>query len=231
MEMMKRDNKEVAQDGVKSTASQLQGERLAGEVDEAAWTCYERVKGMILYLLYSVSVGMKTVLSNPSNKEIYERIETNESNKLFSSNGENNSEEEEASVSVSMKSVLPNPPNKEIHERIETTKSNKFNSSGGENKSEEEDASKGQESRAINTNSSSSNGKAKNGECVLNRPPKKPGGGEVYENNTATTMSCETVLEQENSCKTISDLLEKMEIPDIVQMEKETNQDKKWPLR
>ena len=65
---------------------------------------------------------------------------------------------------------------------------------------------------------------------MLNRPPKKPGGGEVYENNTATTMPCETVSEQEYSCKTIPDLLGKMEIPDIVQMEKETNQDKKGAL-
>ena len=62
---------------------------------------------------------------------------------------------------------------------------------------------------------------------MLTRPPKKPGGGEVYENNTATTRSCETVSEQENSRKTISDLLGKMEIPDIMQMEKETNQDKR----
>ena len=72
--MMKHDNneiKEVAQDGVESTASQLQGERLVGEVDKAARTCYEQVKGMIwylLYLLYSASVGLKVVLSNPSNK-------------------------------------------------------------------------------------------------------------------------------------------------------------------
>ena len=43
-------------------------------------------------------------------------------------------------------------------------------------------------------------------------------------------MSCETVLEQESSRKTISDLLGKMEIPNIVQMEKETNQDKEVPL-
>ena len=100
MEMMKRDNNKVAQDGVESTASQLQGGRLVGEVDEAARTCYERVKGMIvylLYLLYSASVGMKVALSNLSNKEIYERDETNESNKLSSSGGENKSEEEEAS--------------------------------------------------------------------------------------------------------------------------------------
>ena len=157
MEMMKCENKEVAQDGVESAASQLQGGRLVDEMDEAARTCYERVKGMILYvlyLLYSASVDMETVLSNPSNKEIYERIETSEINK-FSSSEENKCEEEEASASVGMKSVLPNPTNKEIHEQIETNESNNFSSSGGENKSEEEEASKGQESREINTKSSS----------------------------------------------------------------------------
>ena len=118
---------------------------------------------------------MKTVLSNLPNKEIYEQIETNESNK-FSSSGENKSEEEEASASVGMKSVLPNSPNKEIHEQIEANESNKLSSSGGENKNEEEEASEGQESRENNTNSSSSNNKAKSGEYVLTRPPKKPGG-------------------------------------------------------
>ena len=65
---------------------------------------------------------------------------------------------------------------------------------------------------------------------MLNRPPKKLGGGEVYVNYTETTMSCETVSEQENSHKTITDLLGKMEVPDIARMEKETNQDKKGPL-
>ena len=54
MEMMKRDNNKVAQEGVESTASQLQGRRLVGEVDEGTRTCYEQVKGMILYLLYSL---------------------------------------------------------------------------------------------------------------------------------------------------------------------------------
>ena len=52
---------------------------------------------MIFYLLYSAPVGMKTVLSNPSNDandEFHKRIETNESN-TFSSSGENKSEEEE----------------------------------------------------------------------------------------------------------------------------------------
>jgi len=148
-----------------------------------------------LYLLYSASVGMKTVLPNPLNEEIYEQIETNKSNK-FSTSGENKREEEEALTSVDMKSVLPNPPNKEIHERIETNKSNTFSISEEENKSEEEEASKDQESRETKTyRSSSNNDKAKRGEYVLNCPPKKPGGGEVYENNTTTTMSCETVSE------------------------------------
>ena len=41
MEMMKRDNKEVAQDGMESIASQLQGGRLVGEVDKATWPWYE----------------------------------------------------------------------------------------------------------------------------------------------------------------------------------------------
>ena len=77
----------------------------------------------------------------------------------------------------------------------------------------------------------SSNDKAKSGEYVLNRPPKKPGEGEVYEKNTTTTMSCETDSEQENSRKIIPNLLEKMEIPDIVQMGKETNQDKRGLCR
>ena len=131
---------------------------------------------------------------------------------------------------VGMKSVLPHPWNKETHERIEKIESNKFSSSGGENNSEEEEASKGQESREMDTNTLSCNDKAKSGEHVLNRPPKKTGGRDMYKNNTATTMSCEAVSEQDNSRKTIPELLGEMEIPDILQMEKETNQDKKGPL-
>ena len=128
---------------------------------------------------------MKTVLSNTWNKEIHEKIETNENN-TFSSSGQNKSEGEEASASVGMKTVLSDPLNKEIHEQIETNESNKFSSSG-ENKSEEEEASKSQESREINTNRSNSNDKTKSGEYVLNRPPEKPGGGrsvgEQHSNN------------------------------------------------
>ena len=44
MEMIQLDNKEVVQDGVESTVSQLQGGRLVREVDEAARPWYEQVK-------------------------------------------------------------------------------------------------------------------------------------------------------------------------------------------
>ena len=76
------------------------------------------------------------------------------------------------STSIGMKTVVSNSPNKEIHKQIKTNERNKLNRSGGENKSEEEKASKGQESRVLNTNSLSSNDKAKSGEYVLTRPPK-----------------------------------------------------------
>ena len=66
----------------------------------------------------------------------------------------------------------------------------------------------------------SSNDKTKSGEYVLNRPPKKPGGGEVYDDNTATTISCETVSEKENSCKPVTKMLRKTKVPNIMQMGK-----------
>ena len=78
MEMIKRDNKEITKDGVESTTSQLQGRWLVGEVDEAARPWYERVKGTKT----SASVDMGVVVSNSPDKEIYERIETNKSNKF-----------------------------------------------------------------------------------------------------------------------------------------------------
>ena len=46
MEIIKRDNKEVAQDDVESTASQHQGGRLVSEVNEAARPWYERVSSI-----------------------------------------------------------------------------------------------------------------------------------------------------------------------------------------
>ena len=58
----------------------------------------------------------------------------------------------------------------------------------------------------------------------------KPGGGEVYDNNTAITISCEIAPEQENSCKITTNMLEKVKVPNIVLMEKETNQDTIKPL-
>ena len=61
-----------------------------------------------------------------------------------------------------------------------------------ERERERERVAKGQEDREINTNSWSSNDKTKSGEYVLSRPPKKPGGGEVDEVDTTTTISCGT---------------------------------------
>ena len=130
-----------------------------------------------------------------------------------------------------MNNVVSNHRKREFHERIGTNGSNEFSGSNGENKSEEEEASKGLESREINRNSSSSNDKTKSGEYALHRPPKKPGGGVVCENNTAATTPCETASEQENSRKTMTDILGKMEVPDIVQMEKKANLGKKGPAQ
>ena len=220
MEMIKRDNNKVAQDGVESTASQLQGGRLVGEVDEAARPWYERVKGMIwylLHLLYSASIGLKVVLSNPSNKGNYKRVETNENNKI-SSSGENKSEEEEASASFDMEVVVSNSPDEEIYERNETNESNKFSSSG-ENRSEEERLSKGQEGNEIKSNNWSSYDKTKSGEYVLSRPPKKPGGKEADEVDTTTTVSGVTASTCENVNSTITNNLEHWKVPTIVQME------------
>ena len=49
---MERDNKDPSQDDVESSVFLLRGGRLVAEVDEAARTLYERVKGMMWYLLY-----------------------------------------------------------------------------------------------------------------------------------------------------------------------------------
>ena len=59
---MKRDTSDIAQDGAVSAASTTGG-RLSGKVDEAARTCYERVRGN------SASIGMKTVVQIIKTKE------------------------------------------------------------------------------------------------------------------------------------------------------------------
>ena len=66
MEMIKCDNKEDTKDGVESTASQLQGERLVDKVDKVARPWYKRVKGTT----NSVSVDTGVVVSNSPDKEI-----------------------------------------------------------------------------------------------------------------------------------------------------------------
>ena len=82
--------------------------------------------------------------------------------------------------------MVSNSLDEKIHERIGRKESNKFSNSG-ENKSEQERASKGQEGRENMTISWSSNDKTKSGENMLSRPPKKPGGEEVDDTNSATT--------------------------------------------
>ena len=74
------------------------------------------------YLLYSVSIGVKTVASNPSNKEINERIETNKSNK-FNSSGENRHtrEEEEASKARKAEKLTQTVRAVMIKQRVENT--------------------------------------------------------------------------------------------------------------
>ena len=88
MEMMKRDNKEVAQDGVESTASQLQGDDWL-----AKWT-KKRDHGTSK--LREQNIQRRLIWTNSPDVEIHERIETNKSNK-FSISGENKKEEESTS--------------------------------------------------------------------------------------------------------------------------------------
>ena len=61
---------------------------------------------------------MKTVVPKYPNKEIYERIETNKSNK-FSSSGENKSEEEEASKGQESREITTNSSSATIKQKLE----------------------------------------------------------------------------------------------------------------
>ena len=72
--------------------------------------------------------------------------------------------------------------------------------------------------------------KTKSGEYALDRPPKKPRREEVDDINTATTITCDTSPDHDNSGNTITDMLGRMKVPNIVRMKMETNQDKKGPL-
>ena len=121
-----------------------------------------------------------------------------------------------------MKTLLSNSPGVDINRQIETNGGNTFDSSGG-NKTVEQKVSKCQEGREINKNSWSSRDKTKSGEYVLNQPPKKPGDKEAYDINTATTVTCVTASTSEKSSQTITVILEKGKVPNIVQTEKEDN--------
>ena len=137
-------------------------------------------------------------------------------------------------VSFDMKMALSNSPDKDLEnspdkdlesKRNETNESNEFGSSGG-NKRQEEKASKGQEGRKINKNSWNSKDKTESGEYVLSRPPKKPGGEEAYDIDTAPSMTCATASTFENSSQKITDILENWKVPNIVRTKKEDNHSK-----
>ena len=70
-----------------------------------------------------------------------------------------------------------------------------------------EKASKGQDSREINKTSGNSRAKTKSGEYVLNQSPKKPGGEEAYDINTAIIITCVIASTYEKSSQTITDML------------------------
>ena len=67
--------------------------------------------------------------------------------------------------------------------------------------------------------------KTKIGDYVSDKPLKKPGGEELDNINTAASRTCDTSSEHEKRKRTTANMLENMEVPNIVQMEKETNQD------
>ena len=73
--MIKRDNKEVAQDGVESTASQLQG---GGGGWLAKWTKQRGHGTSKSREQKSALVDIGAVVLNSPDEEIYEQIETNE---------------------------------------------------------------------------------------------------------------------------------------------------------
>ena len=67
--------------------------------------------------------------------------------------------------------------------------------------------------------------KTKSVEYVLDPPPKKSGGEEADDTNTASPRICDTFSEHKNRNKTTTNMSEKVKVPNIVRMEKEANQD------
>ena len=60
---------------------------------------------------------------------------------------------------------------------------------------------------------------------MLNWLPKKPGGKKAHDTNSAPLMTCSSASIPENIGKTITDVLKRGKVPNVVQMEKETIQD------
>ena len=124
MEMIKRDKKEVAKDGVESTASQLQGGRLVGKVEKAARPWYERVKGT----KYSASVDMGVEVSNSPDdtKKSTSKSKQTKAINLASSKGQEGSEswssyDKTKSGEYMLSRLLKKPGGKEANEGDTTT--------------------------------------------------------------------------------------------------------------
>ena len=58
--------------------------------------------------------------------------------------------------------------------------------------------------------------KTKSGEYVLGPPPKKPGGEEADNINTAAPRICDTFSEHDNRIKTTINMSERVKLPSIV---------------
>ena len=67
--------------------------------------------------------------------------------------------------------------------------------------------------------------KTKSREYILDKPLKESGGEEVNNINTAAPRICDTSSKHEKREKTTTNMVENVKVPNIVQMEKETNQE------
>ena len=101
------------------------------------------------------------------------------------------------SASIGMKTILSNSPNEDISEQIETNKSNEVGSSEG-GKVRRRNSQRPGKQRNHQTQLKQQR-QTMSGEHVLSRSPKKIGGEEACDIDTATTMACVTVSTSEKS--------------------------------
>ena len=119
----------------------------------------------------------------------------------------------------------------DIHDKIGTNQCNKIDRSGRDRIKEEENSLKGREDKETNKNSLSSKDTVESGICVPSRPPKKPGGEEADEVDTAIKMSQESTITFEKTAQTITNLSKNEKVPNIGSMIKEHEITGVWLLR